>query len=205
MRLETLPRLRIAGGLLAIGLLVTAGDAVNAADHIDSPGATADPAADITDFFAWADADTTVAIIAFAGLGEAGASATYDAGVVYGIHFDQDGDGVSDHDVWVRFGQNADGDWGVQATGLAGTDAVVGPVEEVIDAGLGQNVFAGLRDDPFFFDFEGFQDTLGRGTLSFENDRDFFEGTNVTAIAVEVSTDLVSGGGPFSVWASTRR
>lgn len=203
--MKTKTKLSIAAGTLAAIALVTAGGAVMAADHIDSPSTGGDAAADITDFFAWGNGDTVVAAIAFAGLGEAGVPATYDAGVLYGIHFDQDGDGVSDHDVWVRFGQNAGGDWGVQATGLAGTDTAVGAVEQEIDAGLGQRVWAGLRDDPFFFDFEGFNDTLESGDLSFDSTRDFFAGTNVTAIVVEVSTDLVSGGAPFTVWATTRR
>jgi hypothetical protein len=198
-------KLGIAAAMLTAGALVTAGGGVMAADHIDSPSATADSAADITDFYAWGNGDTVVAIISFAGLGEAGVPATYDRDVLYGIHFDQDGDGVSDHDVWVRFGQNAEGEWGVQATGLAGTDEAVGPVEEMIDAGLGQRVWAGLRDDGFFFDFEGFNDTLASGSISFDSTRDFFAGTNVTAIAVEVSTDLVSGGAPFTTWATTRR
>ncbi len=198
-------RLGIAAGLLAATLLVTPDRSAVAADHVDSPSTGGDPAADFTDLFAWGNGDTVVVAIAFAGLGEAGVPATYDRGVLYGVHFDQDGDGLSDHDVWARFGQDDQGQWGVQVTGLAGTDAVVGPVEQEIDAGLGQRVWAGLRDDPFFFDFEGFNDTLDSGTVMFDSTRDFFAGTNVTAIVFEVSTDLVSGGSPFTVWATSHR
>ncbi len=201
MKLDT--KLGLVAASLAAGVLVTAGGAVLAADHIDSPNAAADSAADISDFYAWADADTTTVIVAFAGLAEAGSEATYDRGVLYGIHFDQDGDGISDHDIWVRFGQDVDGNWGVQASGLGG-DPLVGPVGEAVAEGSAQ-VWAGPRDDPFFFDLEGFQGTLESGTLMFDSTRDFFAGLNVTAIAIEVPTSVVSGGGAFTTWATTRR
>lgn len=201
MKLDT--KLGLVAASLAAGVLFTAGGAVLAADHIDSPNATADSAADITDYYAWADTETTVAIVAFAGLAEAGSDGTYDRDVLYGIHFDQDGDGVSDHDIWVRFGPDADGNWGVQASGLGG-DPLEGPVGEAV-TGKGTQVWAGPRDDPFFFDFEGFQGTLDSGTLMFDSTRDFFAGLNVTAIAVEVPTSVVSGGGAFTTWATTRR
>ncbi|MBL4688051.1 MAG: DUF4331 family protein [Nannocystaceae bacterium] len=199
----------VFGALLTtalIGGLVASGGEVIAADHIDGPDITNDPAADITDFYAWADGDSVYLILAFAGLSEAGTPALYDPDVLYGIHVDNDGDGVSDRDIWIRFGQSDDGEWGVQVEGLAGDGAVVGPVEETIDAPLGQKVFAGLRDDGFFFDFQGFQTTLMTGDLSFDADRDFFAGVNVTAVAIEASLDAVaSGGEPFTIWATTRR
>lgn len=204
MQLQT--KLRIGTGVLLAGILCTVTGTVIAADHIDSPVAMADGAADITDLYAWAEGDSVVAIVAFAGLSEAGTPATYDPDVLYGIHVDNDGDGESDHDIWARFGQNDAGEWGIQVTGLAGEEAVVGPVEQTIDAALGQRVFAGLRDDPFFFDLEGFQDTLADGTLQFSPKRNFFAGINVTAIVVQASRDqLANGNEPFSIWATTRR
>lgn len=196
-------KLLLFAGVVALG---TSATAVMAADHVDAPSATADPAGDIADFFAWSDGDSVIAAVTFGGLGEAGLPATYDRGVLYGVHFDRDGDGLSDHDIWARFGQDSDGNWGIQVVGMAGADPVVGAVETEIDAGLGQRVFAGLRDDPFFFDSEGLGDTLASGTLSFDASRDFFAGTNVTAIVIEVSRDLVAGGdAPFKTWATSRR
>jgi hypothetical protein len=199
-------KLKIAASALSMGAMFTAAGTVIAADHVDSPNAKGDAAGDITDVYAWAEGDSVTAIVAFAGLAESGEPATYDADVLYGLHVDNDGDGESDHDIWIRFGQNDAGEWGVQVTGLAGQDAVVGPVDEVIDAELGQRVYAGLRDDPFFFDLEGFRDTLMTGTLSFQNDRNFFAGVNVTAIVIEASRDqLANGDEPFTIWATTRR
>jgi hypothetical protein len=199
-------KLKIGASALLVTAMFTAAGSVIAADHVDSPNTKSDAAADITDLYAWAEGDSVTAVIAFAGLAESGMPATYDAGVLYGLHVDNDGDGESDHDIWIRFGQNDAGDWGVQVTGLAGQDAVVGPVEEVIEAKLGQRVYAGLRDDPFFFDLEGFRDTVMTGTLSFQNDRNFFAGVNVTAIVIEASRDqLANGDDPFTIWTTTRR
>ena len=196
------------GALLAVtGLMLVGPDReVVAADHLDAPAISMDAAGDITDFYAWIEGDSVYMVVAFAGLSEAGLPATYDPDVVYGVHIDNDGDAIADRDLWVRFGQSSGGQWGVQVEGLAGADQVVGPVEQVIDAPLGQQVFAGLRDDAFFFDLEGFQDTLMTGTLSFDAERDFFAGVNVTAIVIEASLDAVGNGGePFDIWASTRR
>ena len=193
----------IAGALaLAIG---AGGGQVNAADHVDAPTAADDAAADITDLYAWAEGDSVYMVLAFAGLAEAGEPALYDADVLYGFHIDNDGDAIADKDIWVRFGQADTGEWGMQVVGLAGTDALIGPVEQTVEGPLGQRAWAGLRDDPFFFDLEGFQDTLGTGTLSFDNSRDFFAGVNVTAIVVQASLDAVSGGESFTMWATTRR
>ncbi len=189
-----------------VGGFATMGGEVIAADHVDGPAISSDPAADITDFYAWAEGDSVYAVVAFAGLSEAGTPAVYDPDVVYGIHVDNDGDGESDHDIWIRFGQADNGDWGVQVEGLAGQGAVQGPVEETIDAPLGQRVFAGLRDDAFFFDLQGFQETLMTGDLSFDSSRDFFAGVNVTAVSIEASLDaLANGNEPFTIWATSRR
>lgn len=200
-------KLKIGASALLVTAMFTAAGSVIAADHVDSPNTKSDAAADITDLYAWAEGDSVTAVIAFAGLAESGMPATYDAGVLYGLHVDNDGDGESDHDIWIRFGQNDAGDWGVQVTGLAGQDAVVGPVEEVIEAKLGQRVYAGLRDDPFFFDLVGFRETVATGTLSFMNTRDFFAGQNSSVIVVEFAADDLATGADdtFNVWATTGR
>jgi hypothetical protein len=107
----------------------------------------------------------------------------------------------------VRFGQDKDsGEWGVQVTGLPGGDSVAsGPVETVFEAGGGLQVYAGLRDDPFFFDLQGYLDTLSTGTLSFTA-TDFFTGLNVTAIVLEIKASTVAEDSEeIQVWATTGR
>jgi len=180
-----------------------------AADHIEAPLAAKDPAADIADFYTWSRKDindTIVVAITFAGAGSSASGAVYDDDVIYGIHIDNDADGEADHECWVRFGQNGDGDWGVQITGLPGGDAVAaGPVETIFDAGNGLQLYAGHREDPFFFDLEGFNNTLSTSTLAFTG-ADFFAGLNVTAIVVEISASTVAESSEqIQVWATTGR
>ena len=179
-----------------------------AADHTDSPAAADDPAADIADLYVWHTEDERlVSVLTFAGLTGAGEPASYDDEMLYGIHIDRDGDNVSDHDIWFRFGEDTAGNWGVMASGLPGeTDPLIGAVDEVLDSDAGAQVFAGPREDPFFFDFEGFTDTLATGTLSFDAERDSFMGTNVTALVVEMDLAAVADGATsLSMWATSRR
>jgi hypothetical protein len=83
---------------------------------------------------------------------------------------------------------------------------VEGPVDTVIDAGNGLRVFAGPREDPFFFDLDGFQATLMSGTLMFDNTNDTFAGTNVTAIIVEMDAAAAADGATdIQVWATSGR
>jgi len=195
-------------GMVGIGLLAsTLGvGVVTAADHVEAPGTQGNPAADITDFYAWhKDDGKIVAIIGFAGLTEVGQPGTYDDTVLYGIHIDNNGDNEAEENIWIRFGKNGADEWGVQVEGLA-ADPVVGPVGTTIEAPLGLRVYAGLRDDPFFFDLDGYLMTLMTGDLSFDSKRDSFAKTNITAIVVEISTDAAKGDSDnIAMWATTRQ
>lgn len=196
-------------GLAAIASLLLTHDGVHAADHNEAPGAMMDNPADIADFYAWhTDSDTLVAVVTFAGLKAAGEPATYDLDVLYGIHIDHNDDNLADIDIWCRFGTNGAMDMtGVQCLNIPGADGPVeGPVETNIDGGNGVTLWAGLRDDPFFFDLEGFQATLMMGTLMFDSTRDSLAGLNVTAIVIEMPAgDAAGGGTTLQTWATTGR
>lgn len=189
-----------------------------AADHNDPPGrttgASADKAADIGDLYAWHTTDgKTVLVMTYGGPVDpvAGQTAEYDADVLYGFHIDTDGDQAADHDIWVRFGQSPSGNWGMQVTGIPGGDPgqQAGPVElqNSISGVTDGFYWAGLREDPFFFDLTGFMDTVSTGTLSFVNDRDTFAGKNISAIVIELETEDLEAGtdNTFDVWATTAR
>lgn len=202
--MRTKTKLTLAMALLSIGTVTAVQTDVIAADHIDASDVQADLAADITDFYAWSDGENVTAILAYAGLQEAGTRGTYDEGVLYGIHIDNDGDGVADRDIWIRYGQDENDSWGMQVTGLEDAP-IVAPVEEITE-GDGTRIFAGSRDDGFFFDFEGFGATLMEGTLMFDNTRDSFAGTNTSAIALEGPLSAFTDGETaFTIWATTRR
>jgi hypothetical protein len=201
-------------GLVAAGINLRAGE-VTAADHADSPQSEADPAADLTDFYAWHDAGRLYAVVGFAGLSEAGGEPTYDADVLYTIHIDDDNNRTSDREVYVRFGQNLNGEWGVRVDNLPGeAGSFEGAVGATVSGKSGGRVHADLFDDPFFFDFDGFQDTLASAmttpdelNLSFVNTNDSFAGTNVTAIVLDmdaVAADA-NGDGLLQMWVTTGR
>jgi len=185
---------------------------VIAGDHAEAPLVYEDAAADIADLYAWhADGNLIVGLTWSGYTLRVSAEETapmLDPDVLYGIHIDTDADNVADADIYARFGQDSAGNWGVQIENLPGTDApVVGPVETNIDAGGGAQVYAGIRDDPFFFDSEGFRDTLMSGTLMFDNQRDHALFQNATVLVVELPLSSLPGGGeaPFQVWSTTSR
>ncbi len=131
--------------------LISAPDIASAADHLDTPAAIADPAADIGDLFAWMSPDgrrlnLVMAIVAH----------RFSDGLQYVFHVDsgaQFGTTTSTATLTCRF------DFAGVAECRAGdTDQVRGPAGD--PAGLtGRNgrfrVFAGLRDDPFFNNVKG--------------------------------------------------
>lgn len=183
---------------------------VQAADHTDPPAVSVNPAADIADFYAYhrgtGASQTLVTVLTFAGLQApmAGQTGTYDPNVLYAIHIDNDGDNKPNTTIYARFGKNRNDQWGIQVINLPGeAGPLVGEVEKTID-GTNSKVFAGLRDDPFFFDLQGFQTTLTTMTLSFDPTRDSFKGTNVTAIVLEMPMSAALGAGTsLQVWATT--
>jgi hypothetical protein len=188
------------------------GGGLLASDHYEAPAVQADPSMDITDLYLFPGASgKTVAVINFAGLGfsldQPTTSGTYNANALYTLHIDNTGDAVEDTAVYVRFGQNSSGDWGVQVEGLPGSSgAISGAVETVLSDAGGNRVFAGRRDDPFFFDAQGYLDTLATGTLMITNDRDFLAGLNCTSIVLEFDRDsALDGGSELACWATAGR
>jgi hypothetical protein len=176
-----------------------------AADHVEAPGTRADPAGDIGDLYAWHTTNDTMVMIMTIQAGVApGTPAPYDADMLYGFHIDSNADGIADLDVYARFGQAPNGDWGVRFTGLPG-GRIEGRVERLLTNGSAQ-VGVGPREDPFFFDETGFLDTLATGTLAFDPTRDDFAGLNATAIIVELPLPPASSGiNSVQVWATSAR
>jgi len=201
----------VPAGLAAVLLAVGFARSSTAADHAEAPITGANPTLDIADFFAWrTSSGSLVAVLTYAPLASAGSDGDYNNTALYSVLADIETpsmtrDQVADRSAHFKFGQNSAGDWGVQATLDAGAGTVVieGPVETVLsDASSGIDVWAGPADDPFFFDLQGFQDTLASGTIAFDSSRDLFAGSNVTALVVEVP-DFFSGVSAADFWSTT--
>lgn len=206
-----------AGVMMALagGAFYVTGSGLTAADHLDPPGrtnpandTTPDIPADIADVFAWHTATEINLVLTFAGPQATNLSAVYDPNVLYTINVSNAAPRTTPNiPIEVRFGQGlASNTFGVQVKGLPG---VTGTIEGAVETDLvkdGVRVRAGLFDDPFFFDLQGFRDTVATGTLSFNNQRDFFAGQNLTAIVISIPRDRIENGTNLvDVWATTAR
>lgn len=195
-----------AGLVLASALLVNG--TVDASDHNDAPaGGVEDRPVDIGDFYAWHTEDGNLVLITtFSGYSVPAVPPEFDADVLYGMHIDTDGDAVADENIYARFGQDPDGNWGVRITGIPGeADALTGALEENLHGASAARAYAGVRDDPFFFDLQGFQDTLATGTVAFDNTRDFAAAQNAAAIVVEFPLSALGDPASLQTWATTAR
>jgi hypothetical protein len=196
------------------GSLLFGASAAQAADHLD-PSArvstTPGNSADIADVFAWHTAADGNLVVAMTFAGPVASDAfTGDRDVLYAIHIDGN-DAMHDPDVtvWARFGQDSEGNWGVRFDGIPGAGgAVVGRVGSIIDL-AGAKAYAGVREDPFFFDLQGFRDTLMTGNLQFDClggvCTDFFSGLNDSSIVIEIPLRSLPMAGPYRIWGTTGR
>lgn len=205
----------ILGGLaLATAAAVLAPSiGLMSADHLDPPArtdpsvdSTPDRPADIADVFAWHTATSVILVLTFAGPQATNLPATYDRDVDYAINVSNKAPRTTtDIPIHIRFGKDGTNQNGVQVTGLPGvTGAISGPVEtDLVKDGV--TVRAGLFDDPFFFDLQGFRDTRSTGSLMFNKNRDFFAGQNLTAVVIEIPKSRIDQGALVDVWAATSR
>jgi hypothetical protein len=71
----------------------------------------------------------------------------------------------------------------------------------------GIKVFAGPRDDPFFFDLNQFKKIIAGTATSFNKPGDdSFKGTNVLSLVVEVPKSLLNATtGKVNVWVETKK
>jgi hypothetical protein len=227
--MSSFPAFRGIPRALAVAAVLATSVSVMSADHAESPGADADPSADLADVFIFPspqNAGRTVAAITFGGRSaprsRIDGDLSCDRNVIYTFHIDREVggnfDNVPDVQVQARFGRNARGECGIQLENVPGAGTVSGPIETVNEAS-GIKFFAGVRNDPFFFDAEGYTalvasfaapgqsgDVAGAFRLG-QPRRDSFAARNVSAIVFEMDNAALTGGGStrVRVWATTGR
>jgi Domain of unknown function (DUF4331) len=204
--------------------IVIGGSILWAADHIDAPAVT-NQATDITDVYAFkgADAGSRVFVVNTQGLLAPGATgaAKFDAGTLIEINIDNNNDNVEDLVIQAIYdGSNMKfyGPVAPTATGsksklegaVTATVAVTAYSASAPTVATGTNgikVFAGPRDDPFFFDLNQFKKVIAGAATSFNKPgADSFAGTNVLSIVVEVPVALLKAtGGKVNIWAETKK
>jgi hypothetical protein len=144
--------------MMALALVVAASSAMGA-DHLDGPAATADPAADITDVYSWLDGSNVVLVMNVAPL--ATTASKFSDKVQYVFHTEstnQFGMPGKKVDVICTFDAAQKISCWVGDKGYVTGDASATAGLEAADKSF--KVFAGLRDDPFFFNLEGFKDAV---------------------------------------------
>ena len=195
---------------LGVGGLLT--PLTYASDHNESPLVKRDASMDLTDLYVFESAPgKTTAIVNWGGFNDSrpqpDAEGLYTKNSLYTINIDNNEDNVPDLQIQWRFGQNGAGKWGVQVQGVPGSSGTIsGPVETVLRGGNGTQVWTGHADDPFFFDVQGYLDTLATGTLHIQNGATILDGLNVTSFAVEFNNvDVVRPGNELRFWIQSAR
>ena len=210
--------------VFAAATLITGG-IIFAADHIDAPAITGQ-SSDITDLYVFQGqtASNLVFVANTQGLLAPGntAAAKFDANTIIEFNIDNTGDNKEDLVIQCKYdaasnsmqiyGPILPSETGTRSK-LEGTitaSAVVtayGAASPTIGTGAtGLKVFAGPRDDPFFFDLNQFKKVIAGTAISFNNPgTDAFAGTNVLSIVVEVPKAMLGSAATLNVWVETKK
>jgi hypothetical protein len=132
-----------------------------AADHQDGPAATASPAADITDVFAWMSTDHTKMYLVMDLFPAATTAAKFDTNVLYVFHTTSKASILATTgtplDIICKFdAAQAISCWAGASEFVSGATATA-PTTGIKSSSGKLTVWAGLRDDPFFFNLDGFK------------------------------------------------
>ncbi|HEY1201056.1 MAG TPA: DUF4331 family protein [Niastella sp.] len=201
---------------------ITAGGLVYAADHIDAPAVT-NQSTDITDVYVFRgqDVNNLVFVANTQGLlaPNATGAAKFDENTLIEFNIDNNNDNVEDlviqgiynNGMMKVYGPIKPSETGSRSKleGSATTEVAVTPYGSSanIGTGGGLKVFAGPRDDPFFFDLNQFKKIIAGTATSFNNPgSDAFAGTNVLSFVVEVPKSMLNAtNGKLNVWLETKK
>lgn len=174
---RSFPSAALIGAALS---LIAASAPTWAADHNDpvrvqaTGTTTGDPAPDIADIFAYYRGPTgkpTTVVLTLTWRVDPLNEVAFDPSIRYGIHIDNDasfsnlaearGIGMSaEYDIWIWFGKKKGtvNEWGVYLENVPGLGGkkIAGEVGKILRPAPGVQIMAGLSDDPFFFDLDGF-------------------------------------------------
>ncbi|TAH03717.1 MAG: DUF4331 domain-containing protein [Sphingobacteriales bacterium] len=210
--------------MLATALSVAVGGSILwAADHIDSPAVT-NQSSDITDVYAFrgADANNLVFVANTQGLlsPSATGAAKFDANTLIEFNVDNNNDNVEDLVIQAIYDGSKMKFYGPVAPSEKGTRSrlegsvtaevavtTYGSTAVTATGSNGIKVFAGPRDDPFFFDLDQYKKVIGGTATGFNNPgNDTFKGTNVLSIVVEVPKTLLGAStGKVNLWVETKK
>ncbi|MGB0839873.1 MAG: DUF4331 family protein [Chitinophagales bacterium] len=192
------------------------------ADHIDAP-AVSGATSDIADYYAFESQENSNNLVFVATLQgllspNMTSAALFDENVMIEFNIDNDGDLKEDLVIQLlpRDGKMyAFGPYAPQSVGATSrVDETTTPMEVDITA-YGETakvatsgeskLFAGPRDDPFFFDLGAYTDVLAGNASGFSNPgTDTFAGTNVLAVVVEIPKNQLGSAETLNTWVATK-
>ncbi|NAS11604.1 DUF4331 family protein [Poritiphilus flavus] len=217
--------------ITGIGVLVAAGAFLISADHIDAPSSMG-TTADIADFYAFEPTEgsdlTTFVVDLQSNVLPDLAYGTFDEDILTEINIDLDGDLVEDKVIQAipRNGRmyyfyGDPGQTGLSSSILENNplgDVEISSSSAVIETTSdGVRIFAGPRQDPFFFDFFQFNAVIGgmapEGFKTPDEAEDTFDGANTLSIVVEMPNAMLGtptgtnalGLTVYKAWVTTNR
>ncbi len=190
---------------LALALFGSLIDTAHAADHRDGPLATNDPAADLNDVYLFINPrDPTELILAGTVLPLANSNSRFSDVVEYRFHLDN-GAANGQTTITCTFPSGATR---VLCRNVGDTLRAEGPLNQTVVA-ADLRVYAGLRDDPFFFDLAAFNNTRAAVAPRFTNPgTNFFGQLNTLAIVMGIKHQRLTNNGAnptLKVYSSTNR
>ncbi|MCC6317605.1 MAG: DUF4331 family protein [Gemmatimonadaceae bacterium] len=240
---STLRRLVSPRRVLAVAAFAAVASAgvVLASDHQDTPDVELSPRMDINDVYAFpGSAPDRIALVLTTSspITPAGAAtAAFDPDLLYQIKVDNTGDGVEDRVLQFTFdgsgtnqrvtmrGPVAPAMTGATSTLVTSGPTLTGATNVTLGSAGGVQLFAGIRDDPFFLDLEQFFRIVPdrkpvSGPLSQLPDTptatgfrpagqaaDYLRGLNTLAFVVELPANQLTGAGTgkIGLWATISR
>jgi len=231
----------ILAAMAALGATLAVVSSSSASDHQDTPEVELSPRMDVNDVYAFpgASADRIVlAMTTSSPITPAQSSgAAFDPNLLYQLKIDNTGDGVEDKVIQITFsgsgtnqqvtvrGPVAPAQTGTMNTLVSSGTSVMGATNSNLGSATGMQVFAGIRDDPFFLDLEQFFRIVPdrkpvSGPLSQLPDQatassfrpagqavDYLRGINTLAIVLEMPAAMLTDGGTrkIGVWGTISR
>ena len=223
----------LAAAMLAVAGVAFVANPARTADHRDAPSINQDATADINDVYAFVNPNNPTNVVLAMTVNPfvvPGVGASFSDEVLYQFKIDNTGDAREDLVIQTTFTKASSQGTGQQFTlrgpsrpaGAVGVInlplgrrrtgvTVTGPANgTVVPGSNGVRVFAGLRDDPFFFDLVYVFRLLGiqsGGPLSRAPGIDFFAGINCSILAVELPGAMLRGsnGNKIGFWGTTSR
>ena len=218
----------IAAAVLLLMSLVLLTVPARTADHRDAPSISEDGRADILDIYGFINPNNGNVVLALTvnpfQIGGA-VQVAFAPDVLYQFKIDNTGDNVEDLVIQATFSPTVPGPQtftvrgpakpraiGATSLRVETPDTFSGPATGVVVNGTASvpRAFAGLRDDPFFFDLIWVFRLIGiqpGGSLTRAPGIDFFATLNCSILAIEVSPSVLRGstGNVIRFWASTSR